>query len=340
MRPETNFRAAAGKLNKDNGLICGFTLGADGTTTAIEIDDIEAAMREQGRVVWLHFNAAHAGARRWLAQSTYVPDEFVQLLEEHDSRVQITATSSTLLAVINDFAFGEVVDPSEVVTIWVLATQRLIVTARHHASKTVDQLRLSARSALSVSSGPGLLAHLLGTQEELLRQWLDDAAHQLDQAEDRIVIGQVYEQRENLARIRRLAMHLRRHFAPVRSALHRLLLMPADSRGGIDADLWRAVHDDLAFAVDEASGAYERAKLLQEELSSRLAEATNRNLYVLTMWTIIFLPMTLITGVFGMNVAGVPGVGEHSAAAFWSVMLLIGAAGALVFLLVRRHRNF
>ena len=116
-------------------------------------------MREQGRVVWLHFNAAHAGARRWLAQSTYV--------------------------------------------------------------------------------------------------------------------------------LRRLAMHLRRHFAPVRSALHRLLLMPGDSRGGIDADVWRAVHDDLAFAVDEASGAYERAKLLQEELSSRLAEATNRNLYVLTMWTII-----------------------------------------------------
>jgi Mg2+ and Co2+ transporter CorA len=41
----------------------------------------------------------------------------------------------------------------------------------------------------------------------------------------------------------------------------------------------------------------------------------------------VFLPMTLITGIFGMNVAGLPGL--HSYGAFWWVMLLIGLAGAV-----------
>ena len=48
----------------------------------------------------------------------------------------------------------------------------------------------------------------------------------------------------------------------------------------------------------------ERSRLLQEELRSRLGEATNRNLYLLSVVTTALLPITLITGVFGMNVGG------------------------------------
>ena len=57
---------------------------------------------------------------------------------------------------------------------------------------------------------------------------------------------------------------------------------------------------------------------------------------MLTVATINFLPTTLITGIFGMNVQGVPGVGEQSSAgAFWWVMLLIALARAVTFLLIR-----
>jgi zinc transporter len=71
----------------------------------------------------------------------------------------------------------------------------------------------------------------------------------------------------------------------------------------------------------------ERAKLLQEELSARVAEDTGRKLNALTALTAAFLPMTLITGIFGMNVGGLPGT--EAAGSFGWVMLLILAAGAI-----------
>lgn len=80
----------------------------------------------------------------------------------------------------------------------------------------------------------------------------------------------------------------------------------------------------------DSLGFVERAKLLQEELASRLAESTGRNLYVLSILTAVLLPMTLITGIFGMNVAGLPGV--HEPAAFWHVMLLVVASGVVTLL--------
>ena len=81
----------------------------------------------------------------------------------------------------------------------------------------------------------------------------------------------------------------------------------------------------LAFLLDDQSELYERAKLLQEEIASRVAEDTNRNLYVLSVLTAVLMPMTLVTGIFGMNTGGLPfATGDH---AFWWVMLLVLAAG-------------
>ena len=56
-----------------------------------------------------------------------------------------------------------------------------------------------------------------------------------------------------------------------------------------------------------------RARLLQEEVNSRQASATSRNLYFLSIFTAIMLPVTLVTGVFGMNVAGLPGTKSDDA---------------------------
>jgi zinc transporter len=341
MPNDSAFRVAAGRINLEHGLICGFALRADGSSRPIEISETGAAFAEEGTVVWLHFNAANAIARRWLANSQCVSAEFLQLVEEHETRVRISASASAVFGVITDLAFAERVDPSEVVTVWVYASQRLIVTARNHAAHTADLMRLTARQHLTAASGQALLSHLLEVQADTLRDWLANAAHELDHAEDQILIGHVSEQRENLGRIRRLAMHLRRHFMPQRVALQRLLSQPAEKRGAIDLDAWRTLHDDFSFAMDEATNVYERAKLLQEELSSRLAETTSRNLYMLTICTLVFLPMTLITGIFGMNVAGVPGVGDNpSSHAFWWVMLLMLFAGVVALLLLRLRRLF
>ena len=92
-----------------------------------------------------------------------------------------------------------------------------------------------------------------------------------------------------------------------------------------DREHLQEYNDVLGFVLEEIAECYERAKLLQEELSSRVAESTGCNLYVLSILTAVLLPMTLVTGVFGMNVAGLPSM--HDPGAFAKVMWLIVASG-------------
>ena len=88
--------------------------------------------------------------------------------------------------------------------------------------------------------------------------------------------------------------------------------------------------------MDELQAIEQREAGLEAEVMARVGEETNRNLYLLSMVTVIFLPMTLITGIFGMNVAGLPGL--ESAGAFWWVMLAMLVLPAL-FLLAFRWRG-
>ncbi len=137
---------------------------------------------------------------------------------------------------------------------------------------------------------------------------------QLDDIEDEILAGNIKQQREQLGRSRRLCARLRREFAPERADLGRVLHRATQPLPEADRGVLESSVESLAFAIEEIAEIYERAKLLQEELAARLAENTGRNLYVLSLLTAVLLPMTLITGVYGMNVAHLPGANH-----FWLV---------------------
>lgn len=80
----------------------------------------------------------------------------------------------------------------------------------------------------------------------------------------------------------------------------------------------------------------ERARLLQEEVANLLNESTNRNLFLLSIVTTTLLPITLITGVFGMNVGGLPLV-NHPHGFVW-VMIVMIVSVIVIFVMLRRRR--
>ena len=65
----------------------------------------------------------------------------------------------------------------------------------------------------------------------------------------------------------------------------------------------------------------ERIKLLQEEIAGRVAEANNRSLFVLTIVTVLALPINIIAGLLGMNVGGIP-LADHPYG-FWIVVSIV-----------------
>jgi zinc transporter len=161
-------------------------------------------------------------------------------------------------------------------------------------------------------------------------------AERVELAEDRVLAGHPSEQSSELAQIRRVLARLRRHVAANRGLLAALLprigrLCTEDQRQELHETIERldAAREDMELIT-------ERARLLQEEIASRLGEATNKNLYVLSIVTTALLPITLITGVFGMNVGGLPFL-ESKHGFYWVLFGMLLTVG-VTLLLLRRAR--
>jgi zinc transporter len=319
-------------MGADRGLICGYQLAPGVRPRELAAETIVASLERDDVVTWLHFNLSDARARRWLLQASFVPPVLREVLERHEGNRAVELTDNGLLLVISDFTYEEDSDPSEVGTLWCLATEHRLITARLHPLKSADELRARLRDGGAATSGIELLRQLLDLRTGRLKRLAEEMTELLDHVEDEILAGNIKQQREQLGRTRRLCAWLRRQFNPEHSDMNKLLRRPVEQLSAADRDHLQEYNDALGFVLEEIAECYERAKLLQEELSSRVAENTGRNLYVLSILTAVLLPMTLVTGVFGMNVAGLPGMQDPGA--FVKVLWLILASGAVTLALL------
>ncbi len=137
-----------------------------------------------------------------------------------------------------------------------------------------------------------------------------------------------------LSQIRRRSITLRRFFAPQREALTKLQ-NEAMFTGG-DALMIREAGDRLQRLLEDLDAAREHATLLQEEVFSVQNEAINDRMYLLAMISALFLPLGFLTGLFGINVGGLPGVEDP--AGFWWFTAGIGVVSVGVLVWMRKRR--
>ncbi|CAK0752912.1 zinc transporter [Gammaproteobacteria bacterium] len=106
--------------------------------------------------------------------------------------------------------------------------------------------------------------------------------------------------------LRRVFVRLRRLLAPEPGSLFRLLNHPPDWFDEEDTEELRAASEEFSAVLNDISALQERAKLLQEEITAHITEETNRSVFLLTMVTVLALPINIIAGLLGMNVGGIP----------------------------------
>ena len=317
-------------------MVCAYAFARGGRGRAIghlQAAELLAAPDGESEFLWLHFSLANAASVRWLRQHARLPEAF---FEPHDSAsTRLEVVDDELMGVLNDVrVFGGEASTASTMTLHV--GPRLIVTARTTALRAVDRLRGSVKAGEVFASPADLLAHLLRDQADVLVAIVRDATTQVDAIEDRI-IGQQRGNRRQLGMIRRVLVRLQRLLAPEPAALFRLLNKPPTWLTESDLAELRNSAEELTAAVADSLALGERVRLLQEELTGLLTEQTNETLFILTVVTVLALPFTIIPGLFGMNVGGVPFA--ESPGGFWTVAFLVAAIVALGAGLVIRLRN-
>lgn len=316
---------------ESQGLICGyqFITGQAPRTldTLATVEAAEAAGTDG--FCWLHFNLNHVAGLRWLQEHGGLSEAFFEALHEGSRSTRIERDGDTLFAVVNDVAYDFNFDASDVATLWVSVSPGRVITARWHPLRSVDHLRMVVkRGEEQLASSVDLLDQLLRFQADELQRIARRVADRLEDIEDELLAGHHQRHTAELARLRRLAVRLQRLLAPEPSALMRTLASPP---GWVQAEDRAQLHrasEEFALVLRDIAALQERIKAMQDEVGARVAEENNRTLFMLTMVTVLALPINLISGLFGMNVGGIPL--SESKEGFWLMLGFIVLLTAVI----------
>jgi len=157
---------------------------------------------------------------------------------------------------------------------------------------------------------------------------LDKIAHKLDVIEDEMFEGRSEEVVRDLSNVKQEIISYRKIIKPERSTL-RVLERRVESFLPQELELY---FDDIVDSAERIWDLLDNFKEVVEGLESTnesvISHRQNDVLRLLTVFTVIVLPLTMLTGVFGMNV-DFPGEGTREA--FWVIMaLLVAILGAMI----------
>jgi zinc transporter len=285
--------------------------------------------------VWAHLSTNNEHAQDWLTNVAQLNDYLVDALTAQETRPRCEQFGEGALLNLRGGSEDRLVasDALASVRIWafegrVISVTRRKLTAVGMVEKQVEEGKIRDPGDLITEFATAITTDLDPD--------VADLGDELDECETQLDPDRVFDLRRKVTNVRAQSIGFRRFLAPQRSALEKLSTLPVAWLGDDDRLHLSAAADRAARMAEELESIRERSALMHEALTDLRAEQIDQRALVISIVAMVFLPLTFLTGLYGMNVKGLPYSEEPWAFdAICGVCALIGAGITIYFL--RRH---
>jgi len=302
-----------------------------GHATELALDDDPHADAE---LIWVHLSAQNEEAEAWLAGEAGLPDYVVDGLIAVETRPRCTVMPEGALLNLrgrsNDPVAGDLL-----ASVRIFAHQGRVYSVTRRPLSALDTVRETIAKGAIADPGD-LIAEFAAAITEELDPVVATLGDELDDCESQIDAPAALDLRRTVNRVRSEAIGYRRFLFPQRAALEKLATLDADWLHEDDRLHLNAAADRAARMAEEVEAIRERAGLMHETLTDLRAELLDQRSLTIAIVAMVFLPLTFLTGLLGMNVEGIPF--SHEPWAFAAVVVACLAMGGVIAgYFIRKH---
>jgi magnesium transporter len=163
-----------------------------------------------------------------------------------------------------------------------------------------------------------------------LEDRLDEMEKKIFEAPDRALVRQILDEKRQVAGLRRIV-------TPQRDVVSRLARRDFPAISTEMSFRFRDVYDHLVRVADDAMIFQDRITGMLDAHLTNVSNRLNEVMKVLTVVATVFMPPTLLAGIYGMNVTLPEFPGGHAAQFWWLTGICIGMI-ALMLIVLRRRR--
>ncbi|PDT85521.1 transporter [Sinorhizobium sp. BJ1] len=256
--------------------------------------------------VWLHLALSDARTPALIERISNLPPAAIATLTSHDTQAAITVAKDVVYGTLVDFERTFDMMTKTIGWLHFAVSDRMIVTTRLHPLRSIDRVKAAVEKSTKCGRPIDLFEMLVVEFQRTLITLVLELTEELNVIEDRVYGEAEHRQQPGLAPLRRTVVRLHRHLRTILALLRRAAASDEDEVPPGFIDVAERLSDRLEAVDRDVFALQERARLLHEEIDSKISSETNRHLYILSLMTAFLLPPTLVTGFFGMNTGALP----------------------------------
>lgn len=282
---------------------------------------------------WLHFDLTDPKFTNWAEDR--LPRVAAKALLQSETRPRCEATDDGMILNLRGVNLNAGAEVEDMISVRLWVTDGLIVSARRHRIYAIDAIRAD----IDAGHPPKNIAAFLAALTFGLTKRIEKVSVGLEEDTDTLEDMSFDDKNpalENLSDMRQTIIKIRRFVRPQAEALLVLGEGNVWPLEPLDASHLRETINRNQRTLEELDATSDRLSAIQQHQDAKAATALGRNTYVLSIIAAIFLPLGFLTGLFGINVGGMPLI--SSDVGFWVVSgacLTIGIGVMLVFRFLR-----
>lgn len=280
--------------------------------------------------VWVHLDLSAPGIREWL-DALPVEADIINAVGVPVQRGRLFIQDNLLYGQLRDIRVTDEGPPGRARhggALCLLLGPGMVVTGRIQALSAVEILRERLEeNGCGIATPFSWLTAFFASLNAMAEEGIDKTSARLLEFENELLKGRMLEKRNELITMRREAVILTHDMAYKRTSMGNVLECERSIASAAELrDLKREL-ERYGAILDDLQGVMNRCNFLLDEMRAQLEESTNRNLYILTIFSAVFMPATLIVGMWGMNVGWLPfGQGQAGFLELFGLVLVsIGA---------------
>ncbi|WP_312054512.1 zinc transporter ZntB [Pantoea brenneri] len=287
------------------------------------------------RPCWLHLNYTHRQSAEWLQSTPQIPDAVRDALAGDSMRPRVSRLGDGFMIVLRSVNHNSDARPDQLVAMRVFINDKLIVSTRRRKVFAVDEVLTDLQNGNGPIDCGSWLVDVCDALTDHTSEFIEQLHDKIIEMEDAL-LDQRMPARGELGLLRKQLIVMRRYMAPQRDVYARLASEKLAWMDDSERRRMQEIADRLGRGLDDLDAGVARTAILADEVASQMAESMNRRTYTMSLMAMIFLPATFLTGLFGVNLGGIPGGEWRYGFSIFCLLLVVLALSVAGYLRRRR----
>jgi magnesium transporter len=298
----------------------------------LDLKNFEIDTTDLAKIYWIHCDLAEKGILKYLIEKLKLPQDVVQLTKKTDKPSQILEHEETLtlqmecmlhksLSVNNEQSINDLV---------IHLTAHYCFTVARGKVPIIERLLLDAPNAVQFAKTPCFMLFLI--IDNLVTHYTDILYHYEIKAEDldaaAVTNQDIYK---DIVQLKKRVMNVRRHTIIVFNILNYTTGRDIKAVSKHCRTFLSTLLNNTQTVVNEADSIRELLNGTLGQVDNALMREVNNTMRVLTAVAAIFMPPSLIAGIYGMNFHVIPELTWTYGYAYSLILMLASMVGMLYY---------